>query len=90
MKRIISVLAVAALIAVMLVAMAAPAFADPSNPPRCHGKLNQLANQLGLTPRDGVEQNPALDNAGEWNKEIQEGDAGVRIGDLFISCREPV
>jgi len=93
MKRIISVLAVAALVAVMLVAMAAPAFADPSIPPQCHGKFNQLANQLGITPKDAVDQNPILENAGNWNKEVQEGDAHIRVPldeetDLLISCED--
>ena len=94
MKRIISVLAVAALMAVMSVAMAAPAFADPSDPPRCHGQFNKLAHQLiGVTPADAVDQNPILENAGNWNKEVQEGDAHIRVPldeetDLLISCED--
>jgi len=96
MKRIISVLAVAALMAVMLVAMAAPAFAEPSIPADCHGKLNQFGNQFGLSPSDAM-KNPVpivnqegefvdYETAGEWNKALQEGSAGYEVGPFFISC----
>jgi hypothetical protein len=45
MKRMVSVLAVAALMAVMMVAMAAPAFADPGGVP---GHCKEGAGQLFL------------------------------------------
>jgi hypothetical protein len=41
MKRIITMLAVAAVMAVTMVATAVPAFAEPKNFGQCHKSLNQ-------------------------------------------------
>ncbi len=86
MKRIVSVLAVMALMAAMLVAMAMPAFADKGGVPNekaCHGQVLKQENQMGTTPHEGVDQ-VGVDNAGELNKLAKSGEVGSSAG---IFCR---
>jgi hypothetical protein len=75
MKRILLVLAIAALMTAMLGASALPALADAGGVPNdnaCHGQVIKFSNQAGFTPNVGAEF-LGQDNAGEWNKAAKEG-----------------
>ena len=103
MRRMLLVLSVAAVMAAMMVAMAAPAFAEPSNNADCHGELNHLGNLFGLSPSDAM-KNPAVpivdeetgetvgyedyENAGEWNKAIQDDSAGYQVNGDLLTCSD--
>ena len=76
MRRIISVVVVASVMAAMMLVMAMPAFADKGGDPNekaCHGQVVKTENQLGNTPAEGVEQVVGVNNAGELNKGIKSG-----------------
>jgi hypothetical protein len=78
MKRIVSLVVVALVMAAMMLVMAMPAFADKGGDPNekaCHGQVVKTENQLGNTPAEGVEQ-VGVNNAGELNK-------GVKSGEFF-------
>ena len=67
MKRMLLVLAAAALTASMMVVIAMPAFAAP-NIHSCPGQYNKINNELGFTPHDQATIQPGFSNAGEWEK----------------------
>jgi hypothetical protein len=78
MRRIFSVLAVAALMAAMMVTTALPAFADKGGVPNenaCHGQNNKALNSFGLTPPETA-QLFGFDNAGDYNKLINKDFCG--------------
>jgi hypothetical protein len=76
-RRIILLLSVATLMAVMLVAMAMPAFAAKGGVPNekaCVGQVLRAENQLlGITPHESAEEF-GLNNAGEILKGIKSGE----------------
>jgi hypothetical protein len=75
MRRILLVLTVALVMAAMMVAVAAPAFADKGGIPNenaCHGQFISTAAQLGFPPPIGAELS-GLENAGQLNKRVKEG-----------------
>ena len=74
-RRIILVLVVATLMAVLLVAMAMPAFAAKGGVPNekaCLGQIFRAENQMGNTPQEAV-QPLGLNNVGEVVKGIKSG-----------------
>jgi hypothetical protein len=82
MKRILLVLAVAAVMAAMMVAVAAPAFADKGGIPNknaCHGQFISTVAQLGFPPPIAAEETGS-ENAGEFNKRVKGG--GIEFGTL--------
>ena len=89
-RRIILLLAVATLMAVLLVAMAMPAFAAKGGVPNekaCLGETVKAENQLGNTPQEGVQQ-LGLNNAGELIKGVKSGELASfnpETGE-FIGC----
>ena len=76
MRRILSVLTVAALMAAMMVITALPAFADKGGAPNddaCHGQIVSSLASGGITPPEAAEgSSPPRENAGEYNKDIKE------------------
>ena len=87
-RRIILVLSVATLMAVMVVAMAMPAFAAKGGVPNekaCLGETVKAENQNGTTPHEGVQQ-VGLNNAGELLKGVKSG----VIGGVNPETGEPI
>jgi hypothetical protein len=74
-RRVLLVMAVAALMAAMMVAIAMPAFADAGGVPNenaCAGQTNKENNQAGFTPREAAEFF-GLRTAGDFNKFVRSG-----------------
>ena len=85
MRRILTVVAVALVMAAMMLAMAMPVFADEGGVPNekaCHGQVVKSENQIGTTPHEGVAQ-LGLNNAGELNKGVK---SGAISSDEGVTC----
>jgi hypothetical protein len=74
MRRIISVLAVVALMVAIMTATALPALADQGGVPNqnsCHGQVNKAFNSVGITPKEQA-QHFYNGNAGAYNQSLND------------------
>ena len=86
MRRIGSVLAIAALMSALLVATALPAFADQGGAPNekaCHGQVIHTLARLGAPPPFYAEFFD-LANAGEFNKGVKEGEIPIHRAEVGL------